>query len=91
MHFRPTSSEYGSLPTAPMHKYPTFEKAKMAASVRYLQAPYLGGAMAEGSGLDARPAIFLEVEYGDEAHARRDAQTLTASGTQWRAEACVVP
>lgn len=54
-HFRPTSSEYGSQSVLPFHKYPSFDKAKESASVRYLQVPYLAGEMAAGAGLDARP------------------------------------
>ena len=54
-HFQTASSTYGSMPTAPFHKSVMFEKAKESASVRYLQAPYLAGAMGEGAGLDARP------------------------------------
>jgi len=54
-HYRPSSSDYGSMPTSPYHMHASFEKAKPATSVRYLQAPYLTGEMAEGAGIDARP------------------------------------
>ena len=54
-HFRPSSSDYGAVPQASFHKHSAFEKPQPAASVRYLQAPYLSGEMAAGAGIDARP------------------------------------
>lgn len=55
VHYRPTSSSIGSAAQKPYHMLPAFEKPKEAASVRYLQAPYLVGDMAQGAGIDARP------------------------------------
>jgi len=40
-------------------KHPMYEQAKMAANVRYLQAPYLVGAMMDGAGLDGRPTTSV--------------------------------
>jgi len=55
VHYRPSSTAIGSSAQKPYHMLPMFEKAKEAASVRYLQAPYLVGEMAAGAGIDARP------------------------------------
>ena len=53
-HFRPSSSDYGAVPQASFHKHSAFEKPQPAASVRYLQAPYLSGEMAAGAGRERR-------------------------------------
>ena len=49
------SETIGSTPQEPFHVHETRSKPNTAASVRYLQAPYLSGEMAMGAGLDARP------------------------------------
>ena len=42
----------------------SFDKAKEAGSVRYLQAPYLVGAMGEGAGIDAVQAAVRGLVKG---------------------------
>ena len=54
-HFRPSSSKIGSLPQKPFHTTDEFSKPKVAATVRYLQAPYLSGEMSYGAGIESRP------------------------------------
>lgn len=60
----PESTVYGSEPQRPIHQHPLpnrgppmsrYELPKPAAKVRYLNGPYVTGAMAEGSGIDKRP------------------------------------
>jgi len=53
---RPMSAD---APRPGLLENPMYEQAKPAAKARYMQAPYLVGAMAEGAGIDKRPTTAI--------------------------------
>jgi len=55
VHYRPVSAVHGSMPAEAFHRTNSFEQAKPLKDVRYLQAPYLSGALRDGAGIDFRP------------------------------------
>ena len=82
--FRTTSSEYRPHTVAASKGHPRYEQANTAGNVRYLQAPYLVGAMAEGAGLDSRPTSAVST-YSLASQKQKD---MLETGAYGLAERC---
>jgi len=95
-HYRLSSSIYGAGETSHSTVHCSYDKAKQAATVRYLQAPYLAGSISKGAGLDCRPTSSIStfslasdrqadiLREGESLLASRLVQTATWTGARSR-------
>jgi len=81
-HYRLSSSVYGTGDASLSNAHHSHDRAKQAATVRYLQAPYLAGSMGNGAGLDCRPTSSVcTFSLASDRHADllREGESLLAS------------